>query len=234
MTKSIQSVDALLVALPLLSSLSIDARQAFVQEAQIRVVEADGFVFAQGDACTHFYLLISGLVKVVRHTANGNQLLVRFVLPGDVMGISPLLNRDVYPASACSVNQSVSLAWPVAQWQSLTQRYPFLLERSQATVIKRLADADDRLIELHSLPVEKRLAHSLIRLVEQAGCNQEDGMSLSIPLTRQDLAELAGTTLYTASRTLSAWDGQGLIHAGRMQVQIPDLKKFAEHVLADA
>ncbi|HJE63325.1 MAG TPA: Crp/Fnr family transcriptional regulator, partial [Alcaligenes faecalis] len=94
-----------------------------------------------------------------------------------------------------------------------------------------LSDADDRLLEIHSLEVEQRLAHSLLRLIRQVGQSGTEGTSLSIPVTRQDLADLAGTTLYTASRVVSSWDHQGLILAGRKQITIADLDKFARTVL---
>ena len=148
-----------------------------------------------------------------------------------MIGIAPALRRRNYPATAISVTSSAALAWPEKSWDSLTQRFPCLLSSAQDTVAQRLSDADDRLLEIHSLEVEQRLAHSLLRLIRQVGQSGAQGTSLSIPVTRQDLADLAGTTLYTASRVVSSWDHQGLILAGRKQITIADLDKFARAVL---
>ena len=70
--------------------------------------------------------------------------------------------------------------------------------------------------------VERRVAHALLRLARQAGRKVEQGVEIDFPISRQDIAEMTGTTLHTVSRTLSAWESQGLIESGRQRVVLRD------------
>ena len=84
----------------------------------------------------------------------------------------------------------------------------------------RLREAEARLRDLQTERVERRIARTLVRLASQAGIRTERGIELALPLSRQDLAELAGTTLSTASRTLSGWDSRGIVASGRERITI--------------
>jgi CRP-like cAMP-binding protein len=68
--------------------------------------------------------------------------------------------------------------------------------------------------------VEKRIAHALLRLVKQAGRKVEHGVEIDFPISRQDIAQMTGTTLHTVSRTLSAWENKGLVESGRQRIVI--------------
>lgn len=89
----------------------------------------------------------------------------------------------------------------------------------------------DRYRELATERVERRVARALLRLVAQIGRPEEDGVTVAAPLARQDLAEMTGTTLFTVSRILSAWEGQGIVSTGRERVTLRDsalLARIAE------
>ena len=90
------------------------------------------------------------------------------------------------------------------------------------TVGQRLQDAHSRIRELSTEEVERRVAHAILRLMQQAGRKTGDGIAIDLPLTRQDLAEMSGTTLHTVSRLLSAWHEKGLVAGGRRQVTVTD------------
>jgi CRP-like cAMP-binding protein len=77
-------------------------------------------------------------------------------------------------------------------------------------------------IEMSTQQVERRVAHALLRLARQAGRKVEQGVEIDFPISRQDIAEMTGTTLHTVSRTLSAWESQGLIESGRQRVVLRD------------
>jgi len=81
-----------------------------------------------------------------------------------------------------------------------------------------IQEMQERYRELATEKVERRIARVLLRLASQMGIKNEGGIELSF--TRQDLAEMSGTTLYTVSRTLSDWERQGLVEAGRERVLI--------------
>ncbi|MCY1237843.1 Crp-like helix-turn-helix domain protein [compost metagenome] len=81
--------------------------------------------------------------------------------------------------------------------------------------------------------VERRVAHTVLRLAEQAGKPEGGGVRIDFPISRQDIAEMTGTTLHTVSRILSAWEGQGLVQGGRQKLMlkdIPGLRRLAERI----
>ena len=90
----------------------------------------------------------------------------------------------------------------------------------------RLQEAHTRIVEMSTEQVERRIAHALLRLAKQAGRRIDQGVQIDFPISRQDVAEMTGTTLHTVSRTLSAWEQQGLIESGRQRIVIRDPHKL--------
>lgn len=87
-------------------------------------------------------------------------------------------------------------------------------------------------MEMSTAQVEQRVAHTLLRLVQQSGRKTQDGIEIDFPITRQDIAEMTGTTLHTVSRLLSAWEDKGMVRSGRQKVIVTDahsLLLVAEH-----
>ena len=87
----------------------------------------------------------------------------------------------------------------------------------------RLQDAHARVLELTSEEVERRIARTLLRLAQQAGRNVEQGIEIGIPLRRQDVAQLTGTTLHSVSRVLSRWEQTGLVETDHQRIVLRDL-----------
>jgi CRP/FNR family transcriptional regulator, nitrogen oxide reductase regulator len=85
---------------------------------------------------------------------------------------------------------------------------------------RRMTELQERLREMQTEQVERRIAHTLGRLVVQAGRRTREGIEIDFPISRQDLAEMTGTTLHTVSRTLSKWEGSGIVAGGRQKVVI--------------
>jgi CRP/FNR family transcriptional regulator, nitrogen oxide reductase regulator len=90
------------------------------------------------------------------------------------------------------------------------------------TVGQRLQDAHTRIRELSTEEVERRVAHALLRLVNQAGKKTPEGILIDFPVTRQDIAEMTGTTLHTVSRVMTGWEAKGLVASGRKKVVVRD------------
>ena len=103
-------------------------------------------------------------------------------------------------------------------WRSI----PALAANTLQTVGARLQETHTRVIEMSTQQVERRVAHALLRLAKQAGRKVEHGVEIDFPISRQDIAEMTGTTLHTVSRTLSAWEQQGLIEGGRQRIVLRD------------
>jgi CRP-like cAMP-binding protein len=107
-------------------------------------------------------------------------------------------------------------------WPRLVAQHPALAVNTLQTVGQRLQEAHTRVIEMTTEEVERRIAHALLRLVKQAGRKVESGIEIDFPISRQDVAEMTGTTLHTVSRVLSAWEQQGLVESGRQRIIVRD------------
>jgi CRP-like cAMP-binding protein len=136
------------------------------------------------------------------------------------------MGRGTYPATALAVVDSLALVWPSAAWPRLVAKHPSLAVNTIQTVGSRLQDAHTRVVEMSTEQVERRVAHALLRLAKQAGRKGEDGIQIDFPISRQDVAEMTGTTLHTVSRILSAWEDQGLVESGRQRISIRDPHKL--------
>lgn len=195
---------------------------AIVSAAQRRRVTRHGVFFHQGAPASALHVLVQGRTKLVQTTAEGHQVVIRIVGPGDMFGGVALLGDAVYPATAEALSASEALLWPAPAVARLVARHPALALNALRVLAHRLGELQDRYRELATERVEQRVARALMRLARQAGRRDARGVRIDMELTRQDLGELTGTTLYTVSRILSAWQGRGLIDAGRTQVVIRD------------
>jgi CRP-like cAMP-binding protein len=102
----------------------------------------------------------------------------------------------------------------------LMERFSRLALNALEMLAGRMHELQDRYRELATERVERRVARALLRLVRQSGRRVPEGVLVDFPLSRQDLAEMTGTTLYTVSRIFSGWEAGGLIEAGRERVVI--------------
>lgn len=185
-----------------------------------RRVARHGFFYHQGDPASTFYILGEGRVRLTEVTPDGDQLLVRFAGPGEAIGIIAALGNAVYPLTAQAVEDCLALAWDSATLEQLMERIPRIAINGLRLVSRRWHELEERYRELATERVERRVAQTLLRLVRQAGRRVEGGILIDLPLTRQDLAEMTGTTLYSVSRILSRWEQEKLVESGRERVLI--------------
>lgn len=221
------SIDRSLVAgVPLFAGLAAGALDDLLREAASVRYSKGRNIFTQDEDAHSFFLLLHGHLRVMKLTPDGQQVVVRFVVPGEIFGIAMAIGRSTYPATATAVVDSVALVWPSLSWPRLIASHPALAVNTLRTVGSRLQDAHTRVVEMSTEQVERRVAHALLRLARQAGHKVEQGIQIDFPISRQDVAEMTGTTLHTVSRILSAWEGEGLVEGGRRRIVIRDPHKL--------
>jgi len=132
------------------------------------------------------------------------------------------MGHPSYPATASAVEDSICLVWPSSAWPRLIGRHPCLAVCTLQAVGSRLNEAQTRIVEMSTEQVERRVAHALLRLARQAGRADGTDIEIDFPISRQDIAEMTGTTLHTVSRTLSAWEDRGLVAGGRQRIVLRD------------
>jgi len=228
------SIDPSLVAhLPLFAGLDTTACETILRDAHSLHVVKGKPVFEQGAEVHAFFLLLHGHIRAAKMTPAGEQVIVRYVSSGEIFGVAQAIGLTHYPATATTVEDSVVLSWPVTAWARLTVQYPALAANTLKTVGGRLQEAHSRVVEMSTEQVEQRIAHALLRLADQSGRTSDHGIAIDFPLSRQDIAEMTGATIFTVSRTLSNWEQRGLIDSSRQRIvlrQPQTLRVLAETV----
>ncbi len=227
------ALDAQLIAgFPVFEGFSPeDLAQVLAEARSVRFTKG-AMIFDQGAQADSFFLLLHGRVRAYRLTPDGQQIVVRFVGPGELFGIAMAIGSSIYPANAAAVVDSVAIAWPVSAWKKLVAQFPALALNTMHTIGARLQEATTRMTEMATEEVTRRVAHTLLRLAQQAGRKTAGGVLIDFPITRQDIAEMSSTTLHTVSRILSAWEQEGLVESGRQRVLIRDPHRI--HLIAES
>lgn len=203
---------------------------------RLRRVKDAAFFFHQGDPATILYVLVEGRVKFTQVTAEGHQVIVRVSGPGEMFGAVAALGDAVHPASGEATGDSAALGWHSEVISGLMERFPRMALNVVRFLAGRVKEFQDRYRELATERVERRVAHAIIRLAAQIGRPMDGGTLIDLTLSRQDIAEMTGTTIFTVSRILSGWESQGIIESGRERVLVrkPDaLEAIADDFLVE-
>jgi CRP-like cAMP-binding protein len=231
------AVDRSLVThLPLFAGLASNELDALLKEARAVRHPKNANVFDEGAEAHSFFVLLHGHVRAEKTAPDGQKIVVRYISAGEPFGVAEAIGLKHYPATAVATVDSVSLAWPSAVWSRLVLRHPGLAANTLKTVGGRLQEAHTRIIEMSTEEVERRVAHALLRLANQAGRKVATGIEIDFPISRQDVAEMTGTTLHTVSRILSAWEQRGLVESSRQRITLREphrIFEIAEHTRPD-
>ncbi len=219
---------SLIAGLPPFQGLAPAELDRMIGQARSVRIARDQPVFDQEQDAHSFFLLLDGHVRVVKATPDGQEVIVRYISPGELMGIAHALGRTTYPASAIAAVDCVVLAWPSHLWPEFAEAFPSFGANTYKTVGSRLQDAHTRVVEMSTEQVDQRVAHALLKLVGQTGRQTEDGLLIDFPISRQDIAEMTGTTLHTVSRLLTAWEEKGLVKSGRQKVTVVEPNRLLQ------
>jgi CRP/FNR family transcriptional regulator, nitrogen oxide reductase regulator len=198
-----------------------------LRQAQTHRFPAGTLLCRERQPARAVHVLLSGYVKMVQTMPSGEHVITRYVRPGEAFGMPALLN-GLYPADAVTVTTCLELQWPASVIKALAARHPAVALNVIHDLEARLREMEGRTRDLSNAPVERRVAHALSKLAERFGRIVPDGIELPFPLSRQDLADLAGTTLHTVSRTLGSWEAQGHVRRGRRRVVVTDVAALNE------
>lgn len=181
---------------------------------------AGDVLIQQEDAATTLFTVVVGRLRATQTTSDGQQIIIRYLGPGEIAGYAILSGSDVHPGAVTAVDDSHVIGFPAAVIRGLMVRHSSIAINAVRLLGARYRDLQVRLRELATEKVDRRIAHTLLRLAQQAGRRTIRGIEIAFPLSRQDLAEMSGTTLHTVSRTLSGWEERGVVDSGRRRVVI--------------
>jgi CRP/FNR family transcriptional regulator, nitrogen oxide reductase regulator len=200
------------------SSLSYEDIRALAAISDYRRFGGGEWVFLEGDAPRHLFVVAEGQVRVIRHSTAGKDFIVAFFNPGEMFGEVAVFEDRPYPASAQAAGPAAVVAVPRADFLAFLSRRPGVALSIINVLVSRLRDAHDRLKDLAIERVEQRLANALFMLSQKLGP--------TLPFTRQDIADMTGTTTETAIRTLSRFKERGIISTTRGKVTIVSAEKL--------
>jgi CRP-like cAMP-binding protein len=186
-----------------------------------RSVEEGTYFFFQGDLAEYLYILLTGRAKLIQVTPDGQQVNLRTISPNQMFGaVGALDAQATYPVCAQAMEDSTALAIESADFHDFLETHPKISFGLMNLMTGYIREMQARFSELATIRVEQRIARTLLRLANQSGRMSEEGLLVELPFSRQELAEMNGTTLYTVSRTISAWEKDGLVKTGRNRVVI--------------
>ncbi len=175
-------------------------------------------IFWEGDTADWFYIVAEGQLKVLKHASSGKEFVIAFMGPGEMIGEVAVFQNKSYPASAQVVVETKVLGIKGEDFLSFLARRPQVALRIINVLGSRLRDAQSRLRDIAGERVEQRLARLLLMLSAKFGA--------TLPFTRQELADMAGTTIETAIRVTSHLKDGGIIRSARGKLTILDENKL--------
>jgi CRP-like cAMP-binding protein len=211
---------------PLLRSLDASERQRVLSKAQERRLQKGEVLFRQDEPAIALHVVALGRVKLTQLTPEGQEVIVRLCAPGEVFAGIAVLDGKAYPFTATAAESSQVLLWQRDALRALFEALPPLQANVLEIVGVHAREMLDRFRELATEAVPRRLARVLMRLAVPAAAGADEALIEGV--TQQDLADMAGTTLYTVSRVLSEWEGTGAVRTGRGRVQVRSLARLRE------
>lgn len=179
-------------------------------------------IYRQGDSATMIRVVVAGNVKMVTHTMEGEGVLLDMLQPGAFFGNPTAGSKDIYNETAESQTDACILSIRLPDFREVMNRYPSIAMSVLDITTDRLNESRQRIHHLSTLPVTKRIAHILVTLGNKFGEKDQHGLLIQLPLSRKDLADMAGTSTETASRIMSRFQDDNLITSGRQWVAIKD------------
>lgn len=202
----------------ILSSLDESELAKLATLAIERNIEPGEFVFWEGDPPDWFYVIARGQIKVVRYSSAGKEFIIAFFGPGEMFGEVAVFQNRPYPASAQAAVETTVISIKKDQFLDFITSRPYVTLKIINVLSGRLRDAQDRLRDFAGEKVEQRLARTLLMLSAKLGA--------TLPFTREEIADMTGTTTETAIRLTSNFRERGIIQSSRGKITILDEVKL--------
>ncbi len=194
-----------------------------LREIERRVVEKKfpkgASLFLEGDPAQYVWFVKEGHVKAVINAPNGRCQALCMVGPQNMFGACCSLSGGAYTCNGVAETDVTVVSFPLSDFLALMGRYPQISLAVVAHVSKRLRHSKD-MQSFEQESVEKRILHILAEMVGEFGN--------TIPLTRREIAEMAGTTVETSIRTFSKLEGKGLVSTVRGKITVKNLQALEE------
>jgi len=177
-------------------------------------------LFHEGDHADRCYLVLKGRLKLSKLHEQGKEVIIRYIEPGSITAAIAVFKGKKFPVTAKAMGVAEVIGWDRDVIIELISEYGQLAVNLLRFAIDRIEELQNRYLELAAEQVERRIVRALLRIMRQSGRKTNEGIEIEFKLSRQDLADYTGTTLYTVSRTLSNWAKKGWVKSGRQRIVI--------------
>ncbi len=207
-------------SIPLLSALHREDRQAVAPLCRLRGYEKGEVIFHEGDPADRIHFVVMGRVKIMK-AAGGRDVILEILEPGEPVGAVAVFEKRPFPAGAVTLEPSSILSVPEREFFALLESRPEMMRRLLAGLTYRLMMVNKRLADMTG-SAEHRASRLFLTLADRVGEARGTGVFVPMPLSRQEIADLIGTTLETAIRLMSRWQKDGVILTEKNGFNIPD------------
>ncbi len=207
--------------LSVLSKLSESDMLEFERARRPAIFQKGEQIFSQGTTPKGLYCVSNGKVKITQNGIDGREQIIHLATSGDVMGYRAILGGDKYSCSAIAIESS-HLCWiPRQVFLNAVNKNPELASRLLLLFSNELKDAENRITAIAQRPVRERLAQSLMLLRESYGV-ESDGRTINVAVTREEIANITGTTRETTIRVLTEFSTDKIISLRARKIAILD------------
>jgi CRP/FNR family transcriptional regulator len=206
-----EPLDHILRQTTIFRRLTADDLQRLAAVSSVHAYDKGALLFSEGDPSSQLYTVVSGRVKVFKTTARGTDVILEIFGPGDPVGAVAVYESRPYPASAAALEPTTCVLMPRQSFFSLLEAHPTMVRGLLVGLTHRLVELTNRLAALSGGRVEARMARFLLKLATDIGQTRPDGVFIPLALSRQELADMIGTTIETSIRIMSRWGKQELV-----------------------
>jgi CRP-like cAMP-binding protein len=212
----------LLQSSSILNVLTPEEQESLAAISRVVHAERGEMIWFVGDDVDFFGLAGTGFVKMVRGNSEGNDIAVELMGPGQIFGMMGTIAMSGCPLTAVAVTDLWYLRIPKRPFLEIYEKNIPLKDRLVRRLTLRLHGAMDLMARMSSGRVEERVAAILFILAESYGERHGKRLSLQVPLTRQEISEMAGTTVESCIRVMSRWQKEGLVATEHHLITILD------------
>lgn len=180
----------------------------------------------EGEKAARLRVVVHGSVKLIRQTEEGKNILLDMLKPGEFFGNLTARKDEVYTETAIAQTNICTLAIGLHDFRTILNNFQSVAVSVLDIMTDRLTSSQEKIHQLSAYTVEKRIAEILLELSEKFGEPNEHGLLIQLPLSRQDLADMVGTSSETASRIMSRFQKEGVIKTGRRWVSVADKQQL--------
>ena len=200
---------------PLFAGLPFAAARELAATATQRRFPDRQLIFRQGDPVRRVYVIGYGTVKITHLTQSGDEVILRLERSGGAIDDLDFTCEQIHGTGASAIHDCCILAWSTETFRSIAETYPAIERNITRILQRRLRMLENAICDLGTARVPQRLARLLLQLSQQDGLNFD-----SIGLSREELAQMVGTSTFVVSRFLSEWSEHGVVHVTRQETII--------------